>query len=85
MEMLNDEGAKRKTMSPCSSNSMPRKRKGRGTMTAPKGDRMRAKVLTHRVFDPTLNCVVVKARTILRVIEYSGGGATQMPLVFVSD
>ena len=57
----------------------------RHEITFGKGDRMRAKVLTHRVFDPTLNCVVVKARTILRVIEYSGGGATQMPLVFVSD
>ena len=57
----------------------------RHEITCGKGDRMRAKVLTHRVFDPTLNCVVVKARTILRVIEYSGGAATQMPLVFVSD
>lgn len=43
-----------------------------------KGDRIRTKVLTHREFDPALNCVVVKSRTILRVLGYSGGNVTQM-------
>lgn len=52
----------------------------RHEITFGKGDRMRAKVLTRREFDPTLNCVVVKARMILSVIGYSSGKITQMPL-----
>ena len=41
----------------------------RHEITFGKGDRMRAKVLTRREFDPTLNCVVVKSRTIVRVLD----------------
>ena len=48
----------------------------RHEVTFGKGDRMQARVLTHREFDPTLNCAVVKSRTILRVLGYSGGNAT---------
>ena len=57
----------------------------RHEITFGKGDRMRAKVSTHKEFDPALNCVVVKSRTILRVIGYSGGNLTQMSFGYVSD
>ena len=52
----------------------------RHEVTFGKGDRMHARVLTHREFDSTLNCAVVKSRTILRVLGYSSGGETQMSL-----
>lgn len=54
-------------------------------VTFGKGDWMQAKVLTRRELDPTLNCVVVKSRTILHVIKYSAGSAAQMSLGFMSD
>lgn len=57
----------------------------RHEVTFGKGDRMHARVLTHREFDPTLNCAVVKSRTILRVLRHSGGNATQMSLGGISD
>ncbi len=58
----------------------------RHEITFGKGDRMRTKVLTHKEFDPTLNCVVNKSRTILRVLGYSGGNnATQMSWGFMAD
>ncbi len=41
----------------------------RHDITFGKGDRIRAKVLTHNEFDPSLKCVVVKSTTILRVLE----------------
>lgn len=50
----------------------------RREITFGKGDRIRAKVLTHKEFNPALNCFVVKSRTILRVLEYSVGSLTQM-------
>ena len=52
----------------------------RHEVTFGKGDRMRAKVSTRREFDPALNCVVVKSRTILRVLGYTGGNLKQMTL-----
>ena len=56
----------------------------RHEITFGKGDRIRTKVLTHKEFDPALNCVVVKSRQILRVLGYSGGRVTQMSLKQVS-
>ena len=50
----------------------------RHEITFGKGDRIRAKVSTHKEFDAALNCVVVKSRKIMRVLGYSGGKATQM-------
>ena len=54
----------------------------RREVTFGKGDRMHAKVLTHREFDPTINCLVIKSRTILRVLGYSGGNVAQMQMEF---
>lgn len=45
-----------------------------------KGDRVRAKVLTHREFDPTLNCLVVKSRKIMRVLGSYHGKVVQSQL-----
>ncbi len=50
----------------------------RHEITFGKGDRMQAEVLTHKEFDPALNCVIVKSWTILRVLGYSGGKVRQM-------
>ena len=52
----------------------------RHEITFGKGDRMRAEVLTRKELDPVLNCLVVKSRTILRVIEYSEANKKQMIL-----
>lgn len=41
----------------------------RREITFGKGDRMRTKVLTHKEFNPALNCVAVKSRTIVRVLD----------------
>ena len=45
-----------------------------------KGDRVRAKVLTHREFDPALNCLVVKSRKIMRVLGSYHGKVEQPQL-----
>ena len=57
----------------------------RHEITFGKGDRMRAKVSTRKEFDPALNCTVIKSRTILRVIGYSGGNMMQMSFGYGSD
>ncbi len=45
-----------------------------------KGDRIRTKVLTHREFDPALNCLVVKSRKIMRVLGSYHGKVEQPQL-----
>lgn len=52
----------------------------RHEITFGKGDRMRAKVAIHKEFDSTLNCVVIKSWTILRVLGYTSGNMMQKPL-----
>lgn len=57
-----------------------RNRVSQERVSAGKGDRVRAKVLTHREFDPALNCLVVKSRKIMRVLGSYHGKIEQSQL-----
>lgn len=52
----------------------------RHEITFGKGDRILAKVFTHKEFDPSLNCAVPKSRTVLHVLKYSGGAQQGLSL-----